>query len=215
MLEAPEDGKAQHDRRLTKRLESKNHPLQVPQNPSPFLSCSKTLSDVIRKSAESAALSAEAPKASGTRNTRKKQATSPVRELPPPSLNALPGSGSGISSPTGEDTQGPSPVDYTLEIEAVFPLDMVLDMQKCAAQRAHKTVIGRTLGGRASYKDLVDCLKLHLPAPFVTITLLTRGYFKILFEEEDGARVTRKLTAMEWSGWAFSFSKYSENFRPN
>jgi hypothetical protein len=51
-----------------------------------------------------------------------------VRELPPPSLNALPSSGSEISSPSKEDTQGPSLVDYTLEIEAVFPLDMVLDM---------------------------------------------------------------------------------------
>jgi hypothetical protein len=51
-----------------------------------------------------------------------------VREPPHPSLNALPGNGSRISSPTGEDTQGPSPVDYTLEIEAVFLLDMVLDM---------------------------------------------------------------------------------------
>jgi hypothetical protein len=138
-----------------------------------------------------------------------------MRELPHPSLNAFLGSESGISSPTGEDTQGPLPVDYTLEIEAVFPLDMVLDMQKCATQRAHKMVIGRTLGGRASYKDLVDCLKLHLPAPFVTITLLTRGYFEILFEEEEGARATRKFTAVEWSGWALSFLKYSENFRPN
>jgi hypothetical protein len=76
-------------------------------------------------------------------------------------------------------------------------------------------VIGRTLGGRASYKDLVDSLKLHLPAPFVTITLLTRGYFEILFEEEDGARAMRKLATVEWSRWALSFSKYSKNFRPN
>ncbi len=92
---------------------------------------------------------------------------------------------------------------------------MVLEMQKCAAQRARKTVIRRTLGGRASHKDLVDCLKLHLPAPFITTTLLTRGYFEILFENEEGAKATRKLAAVEWSGWALSFSKYSENFRPN
>jgi hypothetical protein len=138
-----------------------------------------------------------------------------MKEPSHPSLNALPGSGSGISSPTGEDTQGPSSIDYTLEIEAVFPLDMVLDMQKCAAQRARKTVIGRTLGGKTSYKDLVDCLKLHLPTPFVTITLLTRGYFEILFKEEEGTRATRKLATVEWSGWALSFSKYSKNFRPN
>jgi hypothetical protein len=153
--------------------------------------------------------------ASGAKEVRKKQAAPPVRESPIPSLNAFPGSGLGLSSPSGEDTQGPSPIDYTLEIEAVFPLDMVLDMQKCAVQRARKTVIGRTLGGRASHKDLVDCLKLHLPAPFVTITLLTRGYFEILFEDEEGAKATRKLAVVEWSGWALSFSKYSENFRPN
>jgi hypothetical protein len=145
LLEAPEEGKAQHDRRLTECLESKNHPLQVPQNPSPLLSCSETLSDVIRKSVGSAAPSVEALEASGARNTRKNQAAPPVREPPHPSLNAFPGSGSRISSPTGEDTQGPSRVDYTLEIETIFPLDMVLDMQKCAVQRARKTVIGRTL----------------------------------------------------------------------
>ncbi|CAM6070816.1 unnamed protein product [Sphagnum tenellum] len=78
-----------------------------------------------------------------------------------------------------------------------------------------KTVIERTLGGKASYKDLLDCLKLHLPVPFSTITLLTRGYFEILFKDEDGARATRKLATVEWSGWALSFSKYSANFRPN
>jgi hypothetical protein len=117
--------------------------------------------------------------------------------------------------PLGEGTQGPLPIDYNLEIKVVFPLDMVLKMQKCTAQKARKTVIGRTLGGRASYKDLLDCLKLHLLAPFSTITLLTRGYFKILFKEENGARTTRKFAVVDWSGWVLSFSKYSENFRPN
>jgi hypothetical protein len=92
---------------------------------------------------------------------------------------------------------------------------MVLDLKKCAAQRVRKTVIGRTLEGRASHKDLVDCLKLHLLAPFATITLLTRGYFEILFEDEEGAKATRKLAAVEWNGWALSFSKYSEKFRSN
>jgi hypothetical protein len=102
-----------------------------------------------------------------------------------------------------------------LEIETNFPPDMVLDMQRSATQKTRKMVIGRTLGGRASYKDLLDCLKLHLPTPFSTITLLTRGYFEILFEDEDGARATRKLAAVEWSGRALSFSKYSANFKPN
>jgi hypothetical protein len=76
-------------------------------------------------------------------------------------------------------------------------------------------VIGRTLAGRASFKDLQDCLRLHLPAPFSTVTLLTRGYFKVLFENEEGAKATRKLGAVEWSGWALSFSRYSALFRSN
>jgi len=138
-----------------------------------------------------------------------------VREQPPTSLDAFPGNGTGASSPSGEDTQGPSPVDYNLELEAEFPLAMVIEMQKNAALRARKTVIGRTLACRASFKDLQDCLKFHLLAPFLTITLLTRGYFEILFEKEEGARATRKLAAVKWSGWALSFSRYSALFRPN
>jgi hypothetical protein len=92
---------------------------------------------------------------------------------------------------------------------------MVIEMQRSTAQKVRKIVIGKTLGGRASFKALQDCLKLHLPAPFSTITLLTRGYFEILFEDENGARATRKLATVEWSGWALSFSKYLANFRPN
>jgi hypothetical protein len=88
-------------------------------------------------------------------------------------------------------------------------------MQRSAAQKARKTIIGRTLGGRTSFKALHDCLKFHLPTPFSTITLLTRGYFEIFFEDEDGARATRKLAVVEWSTWALSFSKYSANFRLN
>ncbi|CAM6021575.1 unnamed protein product [Sphagnum balticum] len=152
--------------------------------------------------------------ASGAKESRKKQAAPPMREPPIPSLNALPGSGLGLSSPSGVNTQGPLPVDYTLEIEAVFPLDMVLEMQKCAAQRARKTVIERTLGGRASHKDLVDCLKLHLPAPFVTTTLLTKGYFEILFENEEGAKAMR--SSRLWNGADGPFPSQSiQNFRPN
>jgi hypothetical protein len=130
-------------------------------------------------------------------------------------LDALPGNGTGASSPSGEDTQGPSPVDYTLEIKAAFPTPMVIELQKDATLRACKTVIGRTLAGKASFKDLQDCLRLHLPAPFSTFTLLTRGYFEIIFEKEEEARATRKLGAGEWRGWALSFSRYSTLFRPN
>jgi hypothetical protein len=86
---------------------------------------------------------------------------------------------------------------------------MVIELQKNAALKTRKTVIRRTLAGRSSFKDLQDCLRLHLPAPFLTVTLLTRGYFEILFEKEEGARATRKLAVVEWSGWALSFSRYS------
>jgi hypothetical protein len=106
-------------------------------------------------------------------------------------------------------------VDYNLEIEAEFPTEMIIEMQQKATERARKTVIGRFLAGRATFKELQDCLKLHLPASFATLTLLTRGFFEILFEDEAGARATRKLGAVEWSGWALSFSKYSALFRPN
>jgi hypothetical protein len=52
-------------------------------------------------------------------------------------------------------------------------------------------------------------------APFSAITLLTRSYFEILFEDEEGARATRKLAVVEWSSSTLSFSKYSTSFRSN
>ncbi len=152
---------------------------------------------------------------SGVKNAQRRNLALTEEIPPPPSLIGNPGSGSKAPSPSGEATQGPSPVDYSLEIEAIFPFEMVIEMQKCAMQKACKTVIGRTLGGRVPFKALQDCLKLHLPVPFSIITLLTRGYFEILFEDEEGARATRKLAAIEWSGWALSFSKYTTDFRPN
>jgi hypothetical protein len=99
-----------------------------------------------------------------------------------------------------------------LEVEADFPRDLVLMMKESAAKKARRTVIGRTLRGRATLKSLLDCLRLHLPIPFVSITLLTRGYYEILFEEEEGAKATRRLTMVEWSGLSLSFSHYAPNF---
>jgi hypothetical protein len=93
-----------------------------------------------------------------------------------------------------------------LEIEADFPKELVLTMQENMAMKPRRTVIGRTLGGRATFKTLFDCLKLHLPAPLVSIALLTRGYFEILFEDEVGSKATRRLTAVDWSGFCLSFS---------
>jgi hypothetical protein len=99
-----------------------------------------------------------------------------------------------------------------LEIEADFPKDLVLTMQGNTAKKARQTVIGRTLGGRATFKTLLECFKLHLPAPLVSITLLTRGYFEILFEDEEGAKATRRLAPVEWSALRLSFARYIPNF---
>jgi hypothetical protein len=82
---------------------------------------------------------------------------------PNPALIMHLGKGPGTTAPMGADPQGPSPVDYSLELEVEFPHDMVLEMQGNAAKKARKMVIGRTLGGRATFKALHECLKLHLP----------------------------------------------------
>ncbi len=99
--------------------------------------------------------------------------------------------------PHGSGSPRPSPVDPSIELQAEFLTEMVIEMQGAAAKKARKTVIGRTLGGRASFKALHECLKLHLPTSFASTTLLTRGYFLILFDSEEGAIATRKLTTVD------------------
>jgi hypothetical protein len=125
------------------------------------------------------------------------------------------GSGSGRTSPPGEETEGPSPVDYSIQLRVDFPKDIVIEMQACAAKKARRIVIGRTLGGKASFKTLQESLKLHLSASFISATLFTKGFFLILFEDEKGATTTRKLAAVEWSGLSLSFSRYNPNFDAN
>jgi len=149
----PDEEMVQANKNMTE-LSKRRHLSQVPPIPSPFLSELVSLSDIAKRGAGHTVPSAEAPEALGARNTRNKQAAPLVRGKLPPSLDALPGNGIGASSPSGEDTQGPSPIDYNLEIEAVFPTAMVIELQKDTALRARKIVIGRTLAGRASFKDL-------------------------------------------------------------
>ncbi len=132
-----------------------------------------------------------------------------------PDSDCAPGSGPGRTSPVGEETQGPSSVDYRLELEADFSKEMVIEMQGNAARKARRSVIGRTLGGRASLRALHESLKLHLPATFISTTLLTRGFFLILFEDEERATSTRKLATVEWNGLSLSFSRYNPNFDAN
>ncbi len=156
-------------------------------------------------------------KASKARNSQQKNSNNSVITPSPHFLIVQPSTGTGAAFPEGEAAQGspPSPIDYNLEVEADFPIDLVLMMKENAAKKARKTVIGRTLRGRATLKTLLDCLKLHLPIPFVSITLLTRGYFEILFKEEEGTKATRCLTTIEWSGLSLSFSRYASNFDAN
>jgi len=99
-----------------------------------------------------------------------------------------------------------------MELEAEFPQDMVIEMQGNVAKKARRTVIGCTLGGRATFKALHECLKLHLLTSYISTTFLTWGYFLILFENEEGAITTRKLTTVEWSELSLSFLRFSPNF---
>ncbi len=150
-----------------------------------------------------------------SRASRKNPSTPGTTPPANPTLNVHLGSGSGRTSPPGEETQGPSPMDYSIELKVDFPKEMVIEMQVNAAKKARRTVIGRTLGGRASFKTLQESLKLHLPVSFISAMLLTKGLFLILFEDEEGATATRKLAAVEWSGLSLSFSRYNPNFDAN
>ncbi len=176
---------------------------------------SENLEAVVVRQSEREDLSAARAKASRVRSLQRKNS---INSVTTPSLHPLiaqPGSGTGAACPKGEATQGPSPFDYNLEIEADFPKDLVLTMQENATKKARQTVIGRTLGGRATFKTLLDCLKLHLPTLLVSVILLTRGYFEILLEDEEGAKATKRLTTVEWSGLGLSFSRYISNFDAN
>jgi hypothetical protein len=118
----------------TTELSKRRHLSQVPPILSPFISESVTFSDAAKRGAGIAAPSADppevpkAPEARGARNDQKKPTAPPMKEFPPISLDTLPGNGIGASSPSGVDTQGPSPVDYNLEIAAEFPLVMVIEL---------------------------------------------------------------------------------------
>jgi len=160
-------------------------------------------------------LSAAKMEAPNSKNAQRRKPTTITQVPPTPTLITPPGNGTKTTPPTGEVTQGPSLVDYGMELKADFPLEMVLEMQGNAIRKAHRIVIGRTLGGKTTIKVLHDCLKFHLLTSFISTTLLTRGYFEILFQDEEGAKATRKLTTVQWSGLNLSFSRYVPNFGTN
>jgi hypothetical protein len=143
---------------------------------------------------------------------QRKKTTTPASVPSTPPLIAPPSNRTGSTPLLGEEPQGPSLVDYELELEADFPLEMVLEMQKGVVCKARRMVIGRALGGRPTIKALQDCLKLHLLASYTSTTLLTRGFFEVLFTDEEGAKLAKKITTVDWSGLNLSFSQYIPNF---
>jgi hypothetical protein len=86
------------------------------------------------------------------RRAIRRKSTTPTTAPPNLTLITHLGSGPGTTSPAGGDTQGPSLVDYSLELEAEFPTDMVFKMQGNAAKKTRRIVIGRTLGGERPSK---------------------------------------------------------------
>ncbi len=166
---------------------------------------------------DTSAARVKVPNEKNERRASRKKPSTPTMDPPPNStLIVHPGNGSGRTSLTGEGTQGPSsPVDHILELEAEFLKEMVIEMQGNAAKKARRIVIGRMLGGRATFKELHKCLKLHLPTIFVSATLLMKGFFLILFENKEGATSTQKLAPVEWNGFSLSFSRYNPNFDAN
>ncbi|CAM6065309.1 unnamed protein product [Sphagnum tenellum] len=170
-----------------------------------------TARQVVRE--DTLATKAQGPNEKNDKNASRRKPSTPTTAPPPnPTLIAHPSNGPGRPSPTGEETQGPKLVDFNLELEAKFPKEMVTEMQGNAAKKAHKTIIGQMLGGRTSLKAFHKSLKLHFPATFVLVTLLTRGYFLILFKNKERATSTRKLTSVEWNKLNLSFSRYTPNF---
>jgi hypothetical protein len=171
-----------------------------------------TPSTIAKRHVTSGKLSAIEEKNSRESSDPEKGSNTNKHTLPSPTLITHLSKGPRKSVPKGADLQGPSPIDHGLELEAEFPHEMVSEMQNNAATKARRMVIGRTLGGRLSFKALHECLKLHLLATYASTTLLTCGYFLIAFENEEGAIATRKLTTVDWSGLSLSFSRFSLDF---
>jgi hypothetical protein len=64
-------------------------------------------------------------KTPNSKNAQRRKLATITQAPPTPILITPPGNGIGTTPPTGEVTQGPSPVDYGLELKVDFPLKMV------------------------------------------------------------------------------------------
>jgi hypothetical protein len=151
-------------------------------------------------------------KVSSWKHTKRRKPITLASAPSTPLLIVLPGNRTGFAPPSDEEPHRPSPVDNELELEANFRLEMVLEMQKGAIHKARRMVIRRAMGGRPTIKVLQDCLKLNLLASYTSVTLLTRGFFEVLFMDEEGAKSAKRITTVEWSSLNLSFSRYIPNF---
>jgi hypothetical protein len=156
--------------------------------------------------------SAAKAKASSLKHTQRRKPTTPASAPSTPPLIAPPGNGIGSAPPLGEESQGPSRVDYELKLEADFSPEMVLEMQEGVIRKTRIMVIGRALGNRPTIKALQDCLNLHLPASYTSVTLLTRGFFEVFSTDQERAKFGKKITTVEWSSLNLSFPWYIPNF---
>ncbi len=81
-------------------------------------------------------------KSLSSKHTQKRRiiASTPITTISP--LNMALGNGSRLISASREEPQGPSPVDNHLELDADFPLDIIVVMQKGVAIKVRKIIIG-------------------------------------------------------------------------
>jgi hypothetical protein len=106
-------------------------------------------------------------KTSSSKHTQRNKPTTPASAPSTSTLIAPPSNGIGSLPIDYEPSpQGPSPIDYELELKADFPPEMVLEMQESVVRKTQKIVIRKALGGRPTIKAFQDCLKLHLPASY-------------------------------------------------
>lgn len=125
------------------------------------------------------------------------------------------GNKSRLISASREEAQGPSLVDNDLELDADFLLNIVVVMQKGTAIKLRRIIIEWTIGSRMTIKILNDYLKFHLPTSLVSATLLMRGFFEVLFLDEEWTKASQKITLVEWSGMNFFLFRYVLNFDSN
>jgi len=94
-----------------------------------------------------------------------------------------------------------------------FPQVWMDKMHVATTLSAHHMVIKQIVKGRPSHKVILDYLKLHLHEFYsMLFKLLTKGFFKGKFLNEEGAKAIMKLNIMEWNGMTFVFSRWKSQF---